>query len=79
MNEELKNNKLISLANDKLMLEAVYDLGLEVFLKKKSGEDVSMKAGRFIAIELLQEWRTEIEKYVIGNKKEEKASGNVGL
>lgn len=77
--EELKHNKLISFANDQVMMEAVYEVVLNAYLKKKSGEDINLKGGRFIAIEELQEAWRELDGYKMGNKIEEKASGNIGL
>lgn len=77
--QELKKNKLISFANDQVMMDAVYEIVLNVYLKKKSNEDINLKGGRFLAIEELQEAWRELDGYRLDNKNEEKASGNIGL
>lgn len=79
MDQQLKQAKLKQFSDDKNLQSAVYEVLQNVFLKKKSGEDVQMKAARFIAVELLQEGQTEMTKYASGNKPEEKARGNPGL
>ena len=77
--EELKKQSLVSFANNPVMMGAVYDVLLNAYLKKKSGEDINLKGGRFIAIEALQEAWKELEGYRVDSKNEEKASGNIGL
>ena len=61
------------------MAEAVNALLSRHFLKKRSEEDVNMKAARFIATELLNEAWLEMEKYRADNNNGEKSIGNVGL
>lgn len=50
--------KVARFMTDKAMSEAVYLLIQRAFLKKKDGEDVELKAARFMALNLLDEaWR----------------------
>ncbi len=77
--EELRKQKLINFANDKVMMDAVYGVLLDNFLKKKGNEDINLKGGRFIAIEELQEAWRELDSYKMNDKVDEKISGNVGM
>ncbi len=79
MEQQLKHAKLQQFSNDKYLQDAVYEVLMEIFLKKKSGEDVQMKAARFVAIELLQEAWDEATKFSSDNKTDEKSTGNIGL
>jgi len=71
--------KLHKFANDKVMTEAVYNILLEVFLKKGSEEDVSIKAARFISVEKLQDAWKEIDKFKSDEKGEEPIRQQIGL
>lgn len=79
MEQQAKLAKLRQFSSDTLLQSAVYEVLSDTFLKKKSGEDVQMKAARFVAIELLQEAWPELTKYTLENKSGQEASGNVGL
>lgn len=71
MPEELRRNKLIGFSNDQAMMEAVYDLLLRSFLKKREYIDISMTAAERIAINLLNEAWEEVKSYRSDNKKDE--------
>lgn len=77
--EELKRQKLINFANDPAMMEAVYDILLNNFLKEKSQYEVYTAAAERIAVDFLKKAWRELDGYRVSNKNEEKVNVNVGL
>lgn len=53
--------RLKQFIDDKRTSDAVRDFLIDCFLDKKSGEDIYIKAGRFIAIERLNEAWSRLE------------------
>lgn len=62
MNETQKI-KIQRFLSDEILVGAVYEILNRSFLKRREGEDVEMKAARFIATELLTEGWRELEKF----------------
>jgi len=58
-----QREKLVRFINDEALAEAVYSLVQKAYLKKKDGEDTTIKAARFIALNLLDEAWRELDKY----------------
>lgn len=58
--------------NNPVLSETIKSELLRCFLKRKSGEDVNIKAARFIATELLQEAWQELETYKVSRAGNEK-------
>lgn len=80
MDKQLKEQKLVNLANDPVMMEALHEIFLFTFSKKRGGDDIYSKGSRWIAFtELLPEAWQIVESYRLDNKKEGKASVNPGL
>lgn len=79
MEQQVKTAKLEQFSNDRLLQNAVHEVLLDTFLKKRSGEDVQMKAARFVATELLEEAFAILIGYASENRIEEKSRENPGL
>lgn len=77
--EELKKTKLVSFANDPILMDAVFEVVQDNFLKERSSYEVYVAAAERIAVDLLKKAWRELENYKLHNKSEDKASGNVGL
>lgn len=64
---------------DPVTSEAVYSVLLRSFLKKRTDEDTTMKAARFIATELLVEGWKELQKYRVQTEKNGSTIEQVGM
>lgn len=76
---DLRTEKLKRFANDIQMLEAVKYVMEQEVLKSPSSDDIYKKAGRFIALEILNNTWKEIEKYRLALEEDEKVKKQVGL
>lgn len=72
---EYEIGRLQDFMNDTITSDLVYQQLLQSFLKKRQDEDVTMKAARFIAIELLLETWQELDKV---RGKEKHLTKNIG-
>lgn len=66
-------------ASDPILMEAVYGVILDNFLKEKSQHEVYVAAAERIAVDCLKKAWRELEAYRVNNKQEEKSSGNIGM
>lgn len=79
---EYETGRIKDFMNDTITSELIYQSLMQSFLKKRQDEDVTMKAARFVAIELLLETWQELDK--VREKEKEKqstksVSGQIGL
>lgn len=76
---DFEKNKIIKFANDTQMLDVVYKVLLDSFLKDRPQQDVYVLAASRLAIDFLKQGWKEIEKYKEENQEESKTVGNIGL
>lgn len=72
---EYEKGRIKDFMNDAITSELVYQSLLQTFLKKRADEDVTMKAARFVAIELLLETWQELAKIKEKDKHSTNTSG----
>lgn len=65
--------------NNEPMQRAVKSVVASVFMAKKPDEDIHTKAGRFIALELLNEAWLELERLKTQKDEEPVVRGQIGL
>lgn len=75
---DTQNEKVKRFINDKVMSDAVYELILASFLKKKSG-DTSLLAASMLAVHNLSDAWKELELYRGDVDKENPTTSNVGM
>ena len=76
---DFQKAKIIKFINDKEMSDAVFQVVLDSFLKKKPNQDVYLLAASRLSVDFLTEGWAELEKHK--NQVEEKIAGlkQIGL
>lgn len=79
MNKQNRTELVKLFVNNVSMQEAVKAVVEEVFRAKKPNEDIHTKAGRFIALELLNEAWTELERLKTDKEEDPVIHSQIGL
>ncbi len=76
---DFQKGKIIAFANDKLLLDTVYSVLLDSFLKERPNQDIHILAASRLAVDYLKQGWKELEGYATKSKDIVDKSGNVGL